>query len=461
MLIIPMNKYREHIVETLSQLIAKKSVKSAPSLNMPYGKGVFSALIYMLDLAERLDLESYNLFGHMGMVTYGKGEETLAILTHLDVVPAGDGWDTDPFAAVEKDGKLYGRGTVDNKGAAIASLFALYALKESCTTLNKKVVLLFGCDEESGWADIDFYKENYEIPDYVISPDASFPIFNSEKGLLHFDLNMPITTYGSIKDIKSGSRVNIVPAIAEAVIKADEQTVKDIVCESNGAKMSFLEQCGLYTVTSEGIPAHGAHPEIGLNALTRLIRALRQADLTMGDVEKFIFTLDDLIGLEIDGKTLSIACSDEISGALSVNLGAVSINDGVINAKVDIRTPISADIESIEQKLAAMFKEKGIEMSLIHKQPPHHVDENNIVVQALKKVYKEYKGEEAECCCCAGATYARAFGNGVAFGPVDPGKDECEHGPNENIEIDDVIKLAEMLAAVIVEIAGSPDANII
>ena len=461
MFVTPMSKYRSHMVESLSALISKKSVKSEPSLNMPYGKGVFLALMYMLDLAERLDLEGSNLFGHMGCVTYGKGEETLAILTHLDVVPAGDGWDTDPFTAVVKDGKIYGRGTVDNKGAAIASLYALYALKQSCVTLNKKVVLLFGCDEESGWGDIDYYKEHYEIPDYVISPDASFPIFNSEKGLLHIEVSMPVINIGSIKTVNSGTRVNIVPADAELKAAVSEETAKKIALRGDGAKITYSFEDGLCRIASKGVSAHGAHPELGVNSLTRLIRAMREADLDMGDIEKFIFTLDELIGYETDGNTLGIAENDEISGALSVNLGAISVEDGKIIAKIDIRTPISTDIDALQAKLEKLFGEKGMTLSLLHKQPSHHVDENSPVVQALKKVYKEHKGEEAECRCCAGATYARAFGNGVAFGPVDPGKDECEHGPNENIEIDDIVKLAEMLAAVIAEIAGAPDANII
>ena len=460
MLTTPMNKYRAAMTETLENLIAIKSVKAPPSLNMPYGKGVFSALMYMLDRAERLDLESYNLFGHMGSVSYGKGDETLAILTHLDVVPAGEGWDTDPFKAVIKDGKIFGRGAVDDKGAAVASLFALYAIKESCITLNKRVLLLFGCDEETGWGDIDFFKANYPDPEIVISPDASFPIFNSEKGLLHISLSAPAKNNGVLKSIDSGTRVNIVPSRARCEIAlTDEQ--KEIIAKNGcGAEFFFEEENGVTVIRAEGKAAHGAHPEEGINALTRLMHALIESGADMGEAGRFIKALCDLVGFETDGKTLGIAQSDEISGALSLNLGTMHTDGETITAAIDIRTPISTDVNALYLKLKKLFDGYGIEISEMQLKEPHHVSEDDRVIKALKKVYRVYKGGEAQCLCSSGATYARAFKNGVAFGPVDPGKDRCEHGPNECIEIDDLVKLAELIAEAIIELAAVPDSII-
>ena len=84
------------------------------------------------------------------------------------------------------------------------------------------------------------------------------------------------------------------------------------------------------------------------------------------------------------------------------------------------------------------------------------MDENTPFIQSLKRVYEDQFGEEAECCCCAGATYARAFKNSVAFGPVPKDRPDVEHGPNEYMQIDDIVKLAEVIAAAIVEAATDP-----
>lgn len=174
--------YRQEMIETLKEFIKIESVKSAGQPNMPYGKGIFDALMFVQSTAERLDLDCVNLFGHMAYVDYGEGEEMLAILTHIDVVPKGEGWTVPAFEGVEKDGRIYGRGAVDNKGPAIAALYALKALSDNCAQLNKKVRLIFGADEESGWADMDFYKQHEPWPDIAFSPDGEYPVINSEKG---------------------------------------------------------------------------------------------------------------------------------------------------------------------------------------------------------------------------------------------------------------------------------------
>ena len=453
-----MKKYSNDMIDTLSKLISIESTKGEAVLNMPYGKGPFLALMHMLNTAERLDLSSYNLYGHMGYAEYGSGKEILAILTHLDVVPAGEGWDTPPFTATIKDGYLYGRGAVDNKAAAVASLFALYAIKQNCITLKKRVRVMFGCDEESGWDDIEFYKEHYEIPDMVISPDASFPIFNSEKGLLHLTLKMPVKQYGSIKKITSGSRPNIVPAKAECVVKLPYEQVSRLISFSELPVKLTASSMAEYThILSEGVSAHGASPQNGVNALTHLIRFISQLPADDGDVRKFLSALDEGIGLSYTGEALGIAQADEISGPLTVNLGALDITNDILTAKVDIRLPISADLNAAYEKVSAYFAEKGIEAEIIHTQPSHHIPEDSELVTALKKVYEHHFGEPAECRCCAGATYARAFGNGIAFGPVMPGEEECEHSPNERISIDAIIKLAEVIASAIIELASTEE----
>lgn len=466
MLQFPIVKYKNEMLEMLAKLVAIPSVKGKPEPNMPYGKDVFKALLFMLDQAERLDLESVNLFGQMGYAAYGSGEETVGILTHLDVVPAGEGWDTDPFTLVEKDGRLYGRGTVDNKGAAVAALIALYALKVNCISLDKQVKVFFGCDEESGWADMDYYKSHFPEIDYVIAPDAFYPIINREKGLLHLLVKRPakpLDTGLAILRITAGSRPNIVPNRAECLLHAPFDIMEKAVTLFNEDSPCQIEihpeGTDAVLLVATGKAAHGCHPEEGINALAYLLGFLNTLPLSDGGMEQFVYTLNQLIGTDYTGRGLGLALEDELSGPLTVNLGAMECGDGEIRAKVDIRFPVSYKLAEIQQKAFDAFKAQGLEVSVLHAQDSHYVSEDSTLVRALKDVYQECFGEPGRCVSCSGATYARAFKNSVAFGPVPEDRPSVEHGPNEYIEMEDLLKLAEVLATAMVHLAGSPSTS--
>lgn len=458
---IPMQKYREQMLDILEKLIAIPSVKQPPQLNMPYGKPVFEALMFMLDAAEHMDLESVNLFGHMGYASYGEGKETLALLTHLDVVPPGEGWDTDPFTAVRKDGRIYGRGAVDDKGAAVASLFALHAVKENCITLNKQVRVMFGCDEESGWQDIDFFKANYPEPDALISPDAGFPIINREKGLQHLQLELPAKPAEdgiAICSLQAGTRPNIVPNRAECVLRCKGEALASLVAlfnEESPAKIAVEERsAGEVALVCTGKAAHGCHPDQGVNALAYLIAFLNTLPLADGGYEKMVYALAQTVGLDYTGALLGVACEDALSGALTVNLGVMETREDSVVARLDVRSPISVDIDELFDRIKARFAPLGVTVSRTHCLRAHHVPEDAPLVAALKKVYEQCFGEPPVCHCSAGATYARAFKNGVAFGPAPLEKDCREHGPNEFMDIDDIVNLAQALADAIIELAA-------
>ena len=466
MLDFPIAKYKKELIELLEQLIAIDSVKGDPELNMPYGSKVFKALMFMLDQAERMDLESVNLFGHMGYASYGSGDETVGILTHLDVVPPGEGWDTDPFTATIKDGRIYGRGAVDNKGSAAAALIALYALKENCVTPKKQIKVFFGCDEESGWGDIDYYKANYPEIDYVVTPDAMFPIINREKGVAHLRLSKkaePSAAGIAVKALWGGTRVNIVPNRAGCILAAKGsqlQELAELFNESSPCRLPVTKEDGGMKISAEGKAAHGAHPEAGVNAVTHLLAFLNTLPLSDGSAERFIYDLNELIGLSLDGAALGIKMEDDASGALSVNVGNISMKNGEIAASVDIRFPISSTVDEVVGRVTDACAKKDISVEPIHTMEPHYVSEDTKLVQDLRRVYREVFDKEAECICCSGATYARAFKNSVAFGPIPAEKPSTEHGPNEYIEIDDLLKLTEALAAAMVELAMEPEKDV-
>jgi len=451
---------KNEMIGALQQMLRIKSVKSEPQTNMPYGKGVFDALQRILILADNMDFDSVNLYSHVGYAEYGEGDEMLAILTHIDVMPAGEGWTVPPFDGTVKDGRVYGRGAIDNKGPAVASLYALAALKENCVTLNKRVRLIFGCDEESGWSDMAFYKSTgQEIPAMAISPDASFPIINAEKGLLHLGLKKAgqgiFDGKGVVlRKVSGGDRVNAVPASCECVLTADAGLVTkmaDIFNEDAPVKVECRTDGDAVTLRTVGVSAHGSTPEKGVNAVSHLLLFLNQLPLVKNHISDTVYELAQYIGLQTDGKNLGIAQRDQ-SGPLTLNLGYFKADEAGLSVGLDIRYPVSADKAAI---LAAVADKLGDhEMQELHAMPAHYVPEDSELVRGLKRAYTEITGEEAACLTSGGATYARAFDNAVAFGALFPGQEGTEHQADEYIEIDSFVKLADILANAIVILCG-------
>ncbi|MEG0767130.1 MAG: Sapep family Mn(2+)-dependent dipeptidase [Clostridia bacterium] len=176
-------------LSTLRAWIQIPSVKEAPLSGAPFGAPVRAMLDRALEDAQALGFQTRNFDGYIGDVEMGAGERVMGILAHLDVVPAGDGWQTPPFGAVVENGKVYGRGTSDDKGPAVAALYAMKAVLQAGLTPKARVRLLLGCDEESGWQDIAYYKQQERMPDFGFSPDASYPVINTEKGIVRLSLD--------------------------------------------------------------------------------------------------------------------------------------------------------------------------------------------------------------------------------------------------------------------------------
>ncbi|MEG2625000.1 MAG: dipeptidase PepV [Christensenella sp.] len=446
---------KDEMVEALCHILSIKSVKSAPQGNMPYGKGVFDVLIKTLNLAEKLDFDSVNFFSNLGYVEYGDGDELFAIVTHLDVVPAGEGWTVPPFAGTVKDGRVYGRGAIDDKGPAIAALFALSAIKENCISLNKRVRLIFGCDEESGWSDMDFYKKNGgEIPQMAISPDAEFPIINAEKGLLQ--LKAVKSAYAAageglvIKSLNAGERVNVVPSVCTCEIEGNVTALSqmvDIFNEDSPVKLKSEGNTHSMKLIAQGVSAHGSKPAEGVNALSHMILFLNTLPLIKNAISDAVYEIAEFIGIQTDGTHLGIASEDE-SGALTLNLGYFKTTDAGVEAGIDIRYPIHAEKEKILDAIRVRMKELAVEE--VFSRPPHFVSEDSPLIAGLKQAYEEVTGEPAYCMNMGGATYARTFPNSVAFGALFPGQIGTEHQADEYIDIDSLVKTADIIANAVV-----------
>ena len=458
--IITMTNYKQEMIETLISLLRIESVKQEAELNRPYGRGIFDALMFMMSTAESMDMECVNLFGHLGYIDYGEGDDIVAVLTHLDVVPAGEGWTYPAFDGTIVDDKIYGRGAIDNKGPAVASLFALKALADNGILLNKKIRLIFGCDEETGWTDMEYYKAHKSMPSVAISPDAEYPIINAEKGLLHLSLKKVIDSADNngvvVSRFTCGERPNIVPNHAECILEADQALIEKAVAvfnENSNYPLTVSKTDEGILVSSPGLSAHGSLPDEGFNAGIHLMMFLNTLPLSGGTVADVIDNLASSIGYHHNGENTTLALKDGISGKLTINMGVLKIDTDNVECMLDIRYPVTFEKKDIMAKVERIFG-SVFDITIAHALPAIYAPEDSPLIVKLKEAYTEITGQDAYCMAMGGATYARAFDNAVSFGPLFPGEDHVEHGPDEYIRIDTLMRCAQITANALIKLTS-------
>ncbi len=369
---------------------------------MPYGRHVFEALKYMLDLCESLGFRTKNCENRIGWAEIGEGEELIGILAHLDVVPAGNDWDYPPYDLTIADGQMYGRGVVDDKGPAFCAVMAMKELLDSGLPLKKRVRIIFGCQEETGdWLDMQYYREHEELPSYGFTPDADFPAIYGEKGIISLYVSHPIEGSG-IKTAEGGNAVNMVADLAK-IVTGDNETIQ-----------------------RSGVSAHGSTPEEGENAITK---AMEAAAGNCAFAAKYM----DLIGYHLHGEALGLDFSDEQSGKLTMNVGLLKTDDEKITLGIDIRYPVTLKADEIKQKIKAAFEAHGFAAEITEHMDPVFMDKNGDVIRTLIGAFREVTGIEDEPTVIGGGTYAKSLKNIIAFGPEKLGIDYHIHGADEFI----------------------------
>ena len=459
--------YRDAMVEQLSRLIRIPSVQGEAQPGMPFGKDVHDALVQTLSLARALGFETVKeVDGYAGYVEIGQGKEEIGVLVHVDVVPAGDdGWSVDPFAGTVKDNRVYGRGATDNKGAAIAALYALLALKTCGVALNRRVRLIVGCNEETGMRDLDYYDAHVGLPDYAFAPDGNYPIINVERGILQVHAACscaPTTTPGArIVSIHAGLRPNVVPGSATAVLACeDPQPIIDAFEAYRATcphSLQLTAQPGLLTLSAEGAVGHAARPHLGANAAGMLLEALAALPLAQGQTEQAVRAMAQHIGYTMYGERLGIASEDEVSGKTTCNLGILNVEHGEIAFTLDIRHCVSITEADILAALQRAFAGIGFAFTPGHRQVSHIVPADAPLVQKLLDVYHAQTGGETYCISIGGGTYARKMpGRAVAFGTTFPGNTRLAHVADEYFDIDELVLNAQIIAQACIKLANEP-----
>ena len=443
---------RPDMIETLQRWIRVPSVRAERSAdNAPFGEGVRRALdVAMADLA-RLGMNPRDIDGYCCDAEIGEGEETVAVLAHLDVVPEGDGWDHDPYGGEIIDGRLIGRGTADDKGPGVAALFAMKAIVDAGIKLNKRCRLILGCDEESGMEDLHYYEEKIGLPDKGFSPDASFPLINTEKGITSLKLHAPISDERLVS-IASGTRSNVVPGTAVAVVAGDwREAAADAFCvEDEDCSIETELADGNTKITITGVPAHASTPEKGKNAAKMLLAVLCE----MGIGGKPVSLLVEAAGEGDDGVNLGIAGSDAVSGRLTINMGLLFADEKEITVTFDCRYPVFYNALLLRETVAKRLAPAGFVLEPGRISEPHHVPESSELVTKLMGVYNEITGTDSKPFAIGGGTYARHLKEGVAFGMLFPGDPELEHQANESIGIDSFVRAARIYAYSIVALCS-------
>lgn len=453
--------HKQEMIEDICELCRINSERMEPEDDMPFGPGPAECLDAALDMAEGYEFETQDYDGYVGVVDFSTElPSQLDILAHLDVVPAGEGWTvTEPFEPIEKDGKLYGRGTADDKGPAVAALYAMRAVKELGIPLKKNVRLILGTDEECGSSDIKHYYAVEKEAPMTFSPDGAYPVVNVEKGRLDGKFTAEFAASEALPrlvSIKAGTKVNVVPGKAKATVEgiaisALEEAAKSVTADT-GVTFEFVCADTMCNITAVGEGAHASTPSEGKNALTALLKLLLSIEFASSPQMDCLKNLYELMPHgDVCGKALGIQMEDEVSGNLTLAFSMLDVTSDHLDGQFDSRVPVCGTKENVLNVAKAKMKEAGLKLHNDDMTAPHMVDGNSPFVQVLLRAYERYTGQKGECLAIGGGTYVHHLKNGVAFGASMPGTDNRMHGADEFAVIDELVVSAKMFAQVIVD----------
>lgn len=457
------NNLKDEIIKHTQEIVRIKSVEEAPIKDMPFGEGVDKALNYALGLCDNLGFKTKNIDNQVGYAEIGSGEEMIGILVHLDVVPEGDldTWKHHPYKAIIDENKIYGRGTIDDKGPAIAAIYAMKVLKDNLENINKRIRIIFGLNEETSWKSINYYLKDQEIPNIAFTPDADFPVIHGEKGILIFNLEESFTDAlndGGIKilSIKGGNRPNMVPDYTEVKLIENKpfKHILDAYVKENNINIKYEknDENNHVTLKAYGKSAHGASPELGINSISHIIKFLSLVDLEIGDLSNFIRFYSTHIGTEINGENFQCAFEDKASGKLTFNVGTINLDTTNVELGVNVRYPISFDDKKVYNAINKVLKTSvynshgKITLNPIKHQKPIYFEKDHPLIKTLMGVYNKHTNDNLEPITIGGGTYARSMPNAVAFGALFENRKDTAHQANEHIYIDDLILSTKIYA---------------
>ena len=455
-----LGRYKNQIISNLQDMVRIRSVGAPPLKGKPFGEGVHQALNLALETASDLGFRTVNHDGMIGYAEYGSGKEMVAVLGHLDVVPEGEGWTYPPFGAEIHDGKMYGRGTTDDKGPTVAALWALKILSDEDHRLSRRIRIIFGTNEESGFRGIKWYAANEEAPVAGFTPDIPEGIVHAEKGGLHIRIDIPVGVNDAARlvSFQAGEAVNIVPDRCEAVFRGENATLQAWADVLRGAVGTIplggevLFEKGAITVRAFGRAAHASLPENGENAIAALCRLI-DANPPPGGAFEVFSILSDLLEDPRFGSSLGIAMSDDVSGPLTCNPGLASFARGILSVALDIRHPVTIKGDLVAERLRERLASLGLVPVETSRYSPLLIPKDSPLIRDLSEAFYEVTGKYPEVMAIGGGTYAKALPNVVAFAPFPSGLLDLAHQADEHIGIEDLLSSVLVLKAAMLKLA--------
>ena len=437
------NQVKDDFLASLKTLISYPSVLNEGENGTPFGQAIQDVLEKTLEIAQEMGFQTYlDPEGYYGYAEIGQGEELLAVLCHLDVVPAGDleDWQTPPFEATLKDGWLIGRGVQDDKGPSLAALYAVKSLLDQGVAFTKRIRFIFGTDEETLWRCMNHYNQIEEKADLGFAPDSSFPLTYAEKGLLQVKL------HGSGWEdlsLQAGRALNVVPD--KATYKGQRLEELLPVIEQSG--VNYTEEAGAVTVL--GLSKHSKDAAEGVNAIVGLAESL-----SLIQPHPALLFIADAVGQDATGAALFGEIKDEPSGALSFNIATLFIDKERSEIGIDIRIPVLADKDALVERLTEVAASYQLQYEEFDYLAPLYVPLDSPLVSTLMKVYQEETGDQTPAMSSGGATFARTMENCVAYGALFPGAEQTEHQANERAKLEDLYRALEIYAETIRRLAS-------
>ena len=385
-----------------------------------------------------MGLFTRNCEGYAGYADLpGKSEKQIALITHLDVVPEGSGWTGDPFCMTLRDGFAVGRGTADDKGPAVITLYAAKFFKEQGVKLPYTLHVLFGTNEETGMQDVDYYLAHYPQPAFCFSPDARFPVGYAEKGgysgwLVSAPLN------GCLREFFGGEAKNVVPDRAYALVRTEKTRLPDT------ENITIRAENGCVRIEARGKGGHVAGPQGSVNAIGLVVGYLLDNGLCTPQEERALRMLRTLHA-DTDGSALGVAARDDVFGPLTCVGGMVRLEQGRLRQSVDIRYPAAMDGERLRAALCALAENAGGSFEPGAMRAPFCIDPNSPEIRTLTNTYNELANRSDAPFAMGGGTYARRFANAISYGPGETDQPRpvwagAPHGADEAMEMAQLYK---------------------
>ncbi|EET60968.1 dipeptidase PepV [Marvinbryantia formatexigens DSM 14469] len=456
------DSHKEEMLEDLKTLVRINSVRGEEKPGKPYGDGPAEVLAAAQKMMAGYGFAVKNYDNYVVTGDFNDREKQLDILAHLDVVPVTEDWTvTQPFEPVVIDGKIYGRGTADDKGPAIAALYAMRAIRECGVPLSRNVRLILGSDEECGSSDLDHYYGIEQEAPMSFTPDADFPVINIEKGRLAKSFTASFAHDGEeggrVLAFHGGDKVNVVPANAWALVTGVPlETVQTAVAgDESGVRFTVSEEESGIRITAKGLAGHASTPEVGRNAICALLALLAELPLVDNAQNNALKAVSELFPFgDLCGTALGVEMEDEISGKITVNLGVLDFDGTSLKGIFDSRVPICGNDSNVTAVIAAKMQEKGLSLEEGPMTPPHHVPAESAFVQTLLASYEKYSGKKGEARAIGGGTYVHDLERGVAFGCMSDDVDNHMHGDDEFMLVDVLVMSAKIFADVICKLCS-------